>query len=116
MQEAEGSKKEDDDAGDKKEETEGEGGVLIYIDNSNIWINTMEMSAKSLKFRSDIKQDQRTRVNINKLLSTASAGRPIIRAILYGSEPPPVSRFWNNVKENKFCKVDVQVSGLLILI
>jgi len=88
----------------------GDGGVLMYIDNSNIWINTMETSVKQLGFRSDIKYDLRTRVDIIKLLKLAGAGRPIIRAVLYGSEPPPVSTFWNNIKEIKFCHVDVQAS------
>lgn len=50
----------EDDAGESEDGAGG--GVLIYIDNSNIWINTMERSAKNLKFRNDIQQDQRTRV------------------------------------------------------
>lgn len=84
--------------------------LLIYIDNSNIWINTMEHSARKLKFINDIQQDQRIRVSINNLITVASAGRPIIRCVLYGSEPPPVKEFWNNVKECRLCKVEVQVT------
>jgi uncharacterized LabA/DUF88 family protein len=91
-------------------EEESLGGVLIYIDNSNIWINTRDFSAKKLKFVNGISQDPRTRIDIDGMMSLAADGREPIRAVLYGSEPPPIQEFWNNVKNSKFCKVDVQVS------
>jgi len=66
-------------------EGEPQGGVLIYIDNSNIWINTMHYSARKLKFINDIQQDQRVRLNVHQMVATAADHRPIIRCVLYGS-------------------------------
>jgi uncharacterized LabA/DUF88 family protein len=78
-----------------------DGSVLVYFDNSNIFINTQQFAAKKHKFKFGITQDWRARVDVGKLFNKACAGRHILQANLYGSEPPALDSFWKAVRMRK---------------
>jgi uncharacterized LabA/DUF88 family protein len=73
--------------------------VFVYFDNSNIFINTQKFAGtKYRKFKFGITQDWRARVDVGKLFNKACAGRKVLQANLYGSEPPALDSFWNAVR------------------
>lgn len=73
------------------------GKVLVYLDNSNIFINAQECSAKKKGFV--ITQDPRCRVDMGKLFALAQNNRIVLQARLYGSEPPALDTVWDSIRK-----------------
>ncbi|CAG7827315.1 unnamed protein product [Allacma fusca] len=80
-----------------------EGFCILYIDNSNIFINAQKHSASEKNFLDKI-QDFRCRINIGKLKEIACKDKKLVKGDLYGSEPPPVDKVWRSIR-NKEIKV-----------
>ena len=74
--------------------------VLLYIDNSNIFINTQEFSAWKKKFPKGVK-DSTCRIDIGKLVKRACDKRVLLHGKLYGSEPPALDTVWKAIREKK---------------
>lgn len=81
------------------------GKVLVYLDNSNIFINAQEFSAR--KYGLLVAQDPRCRVDMGKLFSFAQNGRIVLQARLYGSEPPALDTVWDSIRKKQ---IEVSVS------
>lgn len=82
------------------------GKVMVYIDNSNIFIETRKHSARRKKFPSGM-WDNNCRIDVGKLVNEARRGRDIIHGKLYGSEPPVLDTVWRAIREEK-----IQVNAL----
>ncbi len=85
----------------------------VYVDNSNVWIEGMRVSAVAHGAAPDIYTamqnhilDQSWRIDIGRLFEFA-VGDDVGRAILYGSRPPENDSLWNRVKQVGF-EVHVQ--------
>jgi uncharacterized LabA/DUF88 family protein len=87
--------------GPNQAELAAEERVLMYYDNSNMFIESKKLAAKRQKFRPGIDQDPRARLDVGKLFDLASAGREVFEANLYGSVPPPSDSFWKAIEERK---------------
>lgn len=85
-------------------EDQEKGKVLVYMDNSNIFINAQECSAMKKNFL--VPQDPRCRIEIGKLFGIARKGRCVLQARLYGSEPPALDSVWDSIRK-KHIKVSV---------
>lgn len=103
----------------------------LYVDNSNVWIEGMHVSAVKQGIAPDLRTAQEQNIcdhgwsyDFGKLLKFAGGEREDIgRAILYGSRPPPNDSLWKmaervgfevivfdrNVK-NKEKKVDTSIA------
>lgn len=86
-------------------EDKDKGKVLIYIDNSNIFINAQEYSALKQHFL--VPQDPRCRIEVGELFHIARKGRYVLKARLYGSEPPALDSVWGAIREKN---IEVNVS------
>ena len=80
---------------------------LILVDNSNVFIEGRKFSARRKRqFRGPLDtrdpQDPSWRIDFGSLLSFMAAGRPIISAILVGSEPPPNDSVWRAAERDGF--------------
>lgn len=78
---------------------------VIIVDNSNIWIEGMKLSAKIKKMTSiDGKDpcDSSWRIDFGKLLNRVSEGKTIRKAILVGSRPPQNDSLWNTATKKGF--------------
>lgn len=82
------------------------GKVMVYIDNSNIFISTQKYSAIKKKIRNGM-WDNNCRIDVGKLVHEGKRGRDIIHGKLYGSEPPVLDTVWRAIREKK-----IQVSDL----
>lgn len=65
------------------------GGVFIFIDDSNLWIG-----AKQAAGDLQTKSDPRIRIDMGKLISAVARGRTLVQTKIYGSEPPDRDTFW----------------------
>jgi len=70
---------------------------VVFIDDSNIFIEAQKYYARYLKLR--VKQDPRCRLDIGKLIDLAVHGRKVCYGKLYGSEPPALDTVWNKLRE-----------------
>lgn len=79
---------------------------VIIVDNSNIWIEGMKLSArnKGKAKGSDGKEpcDFSWRIDFGKLLNLVAEGKTIRKAILVGSRPPKNDSLWNSAKNQGF--------------
>lgn len=84
---------------------------VIIVDNSNIWIEGMKLSAKLKHIPETIDGKEACnyswRIDFGKLLSLVAEGHTIRKAILVGSRPPRNDSLWNAAK-NKGFEVTVQ--------
>lgn len=76
------------------------GKVMVYIDNSNIFISTRKHSAIKKKMLNGI-YDNNSRIDVGKLVNEGRRGRDIIHGKLYGSEPPVLDTVWRAIREKK---------------
>ena len=83
---------------------------LLYVDNSNVWIEGMHVSAVKNGMAPDIwtaqKEricDQSWRLDFGKLFSFAGGEKADVKkAVLFGSRPPPDDSLWNAAKRKGF--------------
>ena len=81
---------------------------FVYVDNSNVWIEGMRVSAVVHGIAPDIYSamqnrilDQGWRIDIGRLLEFAG-GNNVGRAIIYGSRPPQNDSLWNRAEQVGF--------------
>ena len=74
-----------------------ETGLMIFVDNSNNWIEAKKLQAKRKNFKTS--EDPRIRIDIGELTDLIANGRPMCKGILYGSEPPKVDSVWEKIRE-----------------
>ena len=86
-----------DEAEVEEEDRIAETGLMIFVDNSNIWIEAKKLQAKRKNFKTS--EDPRIRIDIGKLTDLIANGRPMCKGILYGSEPPKVDSVWEKIRE-----------------
>ncbi len=106
---------------------------FVYVDNSNVWIEGMRVSAVHQGLAPDIwtAQDEKIvdygwKLDFGKLYGIAG-GAIIGRAVLYGSKPPPNDSLWRAAEgegfevivfdrsaSNKEKKVDTQIAADII--
>lgn len=79
---------------------------VIIVDNSNIWIEGMKLSArlKGIAPAVDGKEpsDPNWRIDFGKLLNHVAEGKAIRKAILVGSRPPKNDSLWNAAQKQGF--------------
>ena len=75
------------------------GGIWIFLDNSNIWIEAKKLQSKKRKFKT--KEDNRLRIEVGNLADAVAGGRTTRKGMLFGSEPPPLDSVWKKVREIK---------------
>ena len=83
---------------------------FVYVDNSNVWIEGMHVSAVATGMALDIGVamkagicDFNWKLDFGKLLSFAGGdARDIGRAVLYGSRPPQNDSLWAAAKREGF--------------
>jgi len=63
---------------------------VVFIDNSNIFIEGQKYYARHLNLR--VPQDPRCRIDIGNLLDLAVDGKTLCYGKLYGSEPPAMKQ------------------------
>ena len=78
--------------------------VYVFVDNSNIWTEAKKKVTQDLSLKRS--EDPRVRIDVGKLADVVSGDRPVAKAKLYGSEPPPTDSVWKKIEEKEF---DVQV-------
>lgn len=76
------------------------GKVMVYIDNSNIFISTQKYSARKKKILNNC-WDNNCRIDVGKLVNEGRQGRDIIHGKLYGSEPPVLDTVWRAIREKR---------------
>ena len=74
--------------------------IWLFVDDSNIWIEAKKVASKLKGFKT--KQDHRLRIDMGKLTDVVTAGRPVKKGILYGSEPPKIDSVWKKIREKNF--------------
>lgn len=81
---------------------------FVYVDNSNVWIEGMRVSAVERGFAPDIWaavenkiQDNGWRIDFGRLHEFAGGG-DIGRAVLYGSRPPANDTLWRIAEQKGF--------------
>lgn len=72
----------------------------IFLDNSNVWIEGQRAATGA--GLGDDRKDAAYRIDFGELLKLVGAGRAIVQANLYGSEPPPNDSVWNIAKDRGF--------------
>ena len=82
--------------------------VLLYWDNSNIFISSQEVAVD----REGDSARSRVRLHFRNLLELAHAGREIEHAIAVGSIPPELRHVWNRL-ENEGITVQLLERGAL---
>ena len=105
----------------------------LYVDNSNVWIEGMHVSAVARGIAPDIWTAMQNRIcdyewklDFGKLHEFAGGASPA-RAVLYGSRPPANDSLWNIAKakgfepvvfdrndQNKEKKIDTQITADII--
>jgi len=80
----------------------------LYVDNSNVWIEGMHVSAVATGMAPDIWSamenkifDTSWRIDFGRLHEFAGGDTPA-KAMLYGSRPPPNDSLWNVAKNKGF--------------
>lgn len=85
-------------------------GNLLYVDNSNVWIEGMHVSAVAKGMAPNIWTAQRERIcdhswriDFGKLFQFAGGEKAEVKkAMLFGSRPPPDDSLWNAAKRQGF--------------
>lgn len=85
-------------------------GSFVYVDNSNVWIEGMHVSAVSKGIAKDLNQALQNRIcdydwvyDFGKLLEFAGGTKEeISRAILFGSRPPVNDSLWQIARKKGF--------------
>ncbi|CAG7832948.1 unnamed protein product [Allacma fusca] len=77
-----------------------QGVAIVYIDNSNIFINTQKHSARLKGYLPKI-QDVCCRIDIGKLVDLACEGKQVLCGKLYGSEPPALDTVWKAIRRKE---------------
>lgn len=80
--------------------SENENVALVFIDNSNIFINTQQHSARIKEYLPNV-QDSCRRIDYRKLLNVACEGKILLAGKLYGSEPPPLKKVWDAIRRSE---------------
>jgi uncharacterized LabA/DUF88 family protein len=83
---------------------------LLYVDNSNVWIEGMHVSAVTNGMAPNIWTaqeericDQSWRIDFGKLFQfTGGEKTDVKKAMLFGSRPPPDDSLWNAAKRKGF--------------
>ena len=82
---------------------------LVYVDNSNVWIEGMHVSAVKRGMATNVIVAQRDKIcdgwkiDFGKLLGFAGGEKPTIkRAVLFGSRPPANDSLWSSAKKQGF--------------
>jgi uncharacterized LabA/DUF88 family protein len=83
---------------------------FVYVDNSNVWIGGMQVSAVRRELAFDIRDainrkvfDYDWKYDFGKLLDfVAGPQNGLKRAVLLGSRPPQNDRLWSAAKSNGF--------------
>ena len=83
---------------------------LLYVDNSNVWIEGMHVSAVESGMAPDIWSAQSNRIcdttwkiDFGRLFGFAGGDRADVkRAVLFGSRPPPNDSVWDAAKRHGF--------------
>lgn len=73
----------------------------VFVDNSNVWIAGQTVQARTLNLE-DTDKDSSFRVDLGKVLKLLAKGRPISKAILYGSYPPRNDSYWDAAERENF--------------
>ena len=68
--------------------------VFIYWDNSNIFYGAQDEAVE----REGADARRRVRINFKNLLRLAHADRPVAKALVAGSIPPPLRAVWNRLE------------------
>ena len=76
-------------------------GLWVFLDNSNLWIETKKCYGLRLKNKF-YKEDPRVRIDPRKLVTALLGSRQVEEAILYGSEPPAVVSYWEHAKKKNW--------------
>lgn len=86
---------------------------FVYVDNSNVWIEGMRVSAVAHGIAPNIYTamqnnilDQTWRIDVGRLFEFA-VGDDVGRAVLYGSRPPQNDSLWNRAEQVGF-EIDVK--------
>lgn len=91
------------------------GKVMVYIDNSNIFISTQKYSARKKKILNNC-WDNNCRIDVGKLVNEGRQGRDIIHGKLYGSEPPVLDTVWRAIREKRIQVSDLCTSRYFIVL
>jgi hypothetical protein len=83
---------------------------LLYIDNSNVWIEGMHVAAYASGMAPDVWSavkgnicDRNWKIDFGKLYSFAGGEKGEVRtAKLFGSKPPKNDSLWDAAKRNGF--------------
>jgi uncharacterized LabA/DUF88 family protein len=83
---------------------------LLYVDNSNVWIEGMHVAAVRNGLAPNVWEAQRNRIcdqswrlDFGKLFEFAGGDRAQVkRAVLFGSRPPPNDSLWDAAKRKGF--------------
>ena len=77
----------------------------VFIDNSNLFIESQKFNAKRLKLYCET--DMRCRLDFGKLVDALVGERNGKEAHLFGSEPPPNDHLWKKlrVKISKYTNI-----------
>ena len=84
--------------------------TLVYVDNSNVWIEGMHVSAVNKGLALDVYDAANNRIcdydwvfDFGKLLNFAGGEKANVkRAVLFGSRPPKNDSLWEAAKKNGF--------------
>lgn len=76
---------------------------VVLVDNSNVWIEGIKLSAKRNKDIQNKQQcDYSWRINFDKLLHVVANKRNIKKTMLVGSKPPMNDKIWESAKRKGF--------------
>ena len=80
---------------------------IVIIDNSNVWIEGMKLSAlkegiKSSPIEEKEPCDYSWRLSFGNLLNKVSEGKKVVSTLLVGSRPPKNDSLWTSAKKQGF--------------
>lgn len=78
---------------------------MIFVDDSNVWIEAQKFAASGNSHMPKLKdndRDPRLRINIGSLVERLCKDRAQGPSFLYGSRPPPNDTVWKAWEKNKF--------------
>lgn len=76
-------------------------GIWIFLDDSNLWISSKKLQGEQLNHQF-FNEDPRGRIDLGRFSTWALEKRPLKKAILFGSEPPPIDTYWNSAYRKRF--------------
>ncbi|XP_019630921.1 PREDICTED: uncharacterized protein LOC109474889 [Branchiostoma belcheri] len=104
------SNRELDASHQKSSSTSEKGGLYVFVDDSNIWIEGKKAAVKQKKLACD--EDPRLRIEYGNFIDVLSSKERQMSSVIeianmYGSIPPPNDSLWDKMKE-KGWKVDLK--------